>query len=142
VTATTASDRPSLASTLHALLLFVGLDLGFRLFTFERVFDWIIGRAAQRRPEPGRAEDQLRTARRAFAAVRNATRFYYRRRQDCLPRALVTYYLVKRRGIAASLIFGVKKYPFGGHTWVEAMGEVLDEIPARVNAYTPIKRVA
>lgn len=139
---TPRSEIPSTTATLYALFLFVVLDLGFRLLSFERVYGWIVGRASRSVTEPKGPEVQLETVHRTFAAVRRATRFYFRRRQDCLPRALVTYYLLKRRGIAASLIFGVKKYPFGGHTWVEALDIVLDESPSRVRAYTPIKRVA
>jgi Transglutaminase-like superfamily len=68
--------------------------------------------------------------------------FYYRRQKDCLPKALTTFHLLRRQGIPADLCFGVKKFPFSAHTWVEAFGESLDDDPLRLQHYTVIHRVA
>ena len=65
--------------------------------------------------------------RRALEASRRATRYYYRRRLDCLPRALAIFVLLRRWGIPATLHIGVKRFPFGAHAWVECMGEMLDD---------------
>ena len=125
--------------TIEALLAFVLLDLGFRVFGFSRVYrlvqSWSRGSATVAAPAA-----QRRTVRRALEAVRAATRYYYRRRLDCLPRALTLYLLLRRRGVPATLHIGVKRYPFGAHAWVECLGEVLDDTTDdwRHEPYVPI----
>lgn len=126
--------------TLQALALFVAIDLGLRLFGLERVCRWLARSGAQREAGPCAADHVC--ARSTFAAVQSATRFYYRRRKDCLPKALTTFRLLRRQNVPATLVFGVKKFPFAAHTWIECEGEVLDDFPPRVAAYTPIKRIA
>ena len=111
---------------IQALLLFILVEVGFRLFGFSRVFtlvDWWGRRAVC----AASLTDQRRTVRRTVEAVRTAARHYYRRRLDCLPRALTIFVLLRRRGVPATLRIGVKRYPFGAHAWVECLGEVLDD---------------
>lgn len=112
--------------TIQALVVFVLLDVGFRLFGFPRVFVFLDGWC---RPAAhlGSLTAQRRTIRRTVEAVRTATRYYYRRRPDCLPRAVAIFVLLHRRGVPATLRIGVKRYPFGAHAWVECLGEVLDD---------------
>ena len=62
---------------------------------------------------------------RTIEAVRTATRYYYRRRRDCLPRALTACLLLWRGGVPATLQIGVKRYPFGAHAWVECDGQTV-----------------
>ena len=111
---------------IQALLFFVFLDVGFRLLGFPRVFrlvdEW--GRRSTRVASP---TARRRTVCRTVEAVRTATRYYYRRRPDCLPRALAIFLLLRRRGVPATLRIGVKRYPFGAHAWVECLGDVLDD---------------
>ncbi|HEY6324072.1 MAG TPA: lasso peptide biosynthesis B2 protein [Thermoanaerobaculia bacterium] len=128
----------SLALTLRALATFVALDAGFRVLGFGRTFEAV----RRRRPVGSRLPPAqgLRRARATFQAVQNATMLYFRRRQDCLPKALGTWHLLRRQGIAADLCFGVAKFPFRAHSWVEFQGEILDDDPARVNRYTVLQR--
>lgn len=125
---------------LRALFTFVLLDVGFR----RRGFDRVLQRVLRRRP--GSADwlpdEGLQQAQHTFRAVQNATMLYYRRREDCLPKALTTFHLLRRQGIPAELCFAVKKFPFTAHSWVEAYGHPLDDEPARLRAYTVIHRVA
>jgi len=130
---------PLRALTLRALAAFLALDTGFRLLGFGRVFQYVLRRQprlARWPPAEGR-----RQAHGTFRAVQNATALYYRRRRDCLPKALATFHLLRRQGIPAELCFGVTKLPFGGHAWVEAYGEILDDDPERPSQYTVIHRV-
>ncbi len=125
---------------LRALLTFVVLDLAFHILGFDRLLELILrrrARASLRLAEAGRQEAQN-----TFAAVQDATMLYYRRREDCLPKALTTFHLLRRQGIPAELCFAVKKYPFTAHAWVEAYGEPLDDEPSRLKRYTVIHRVA
>jgi len=126
--------------TLRALSTFLVLDVGFRLLGFDKVYRFIVRRrpgSALWAPEEGRLRAQ-----RTFEAVQGATMFYYRRRKDCLPKALTTFHLLRRQGIPADLCFGVRKFPFAAHTWVESFGEPLDDNPARVRQFTIIHRAA
>lgn len=112
--------------TFLATLVFVGLDVGFRVLGFPRVFR-LVDRLAWRRVDVAPLAVQRRKVWRISEAVRTATRYYYRRRLDCLPRALTIYVLLRLQGVPATLRIGVKRYPFGAHAWVECLGEVLDD---------------
>jgi Transglutaminase-like superfamily len=125
---------------LRAFVAFAVLDVAFRFVSLERLLLQLRRRPfrpAGWSPSAGSAQ-----AGRTFAAVQKATMFYYRRRRDCLPKALATFHLLRRQGLAAELCFGVKKYPFGAHAWVEAYGQPLDDDPPRLAAYTVIQRLS
>jgi hypothetical protein len=66
----------------------------------------------------------LQTARLHAAAARHL--FFH---TNCLERALVLAFLLRRRGIAAELRFGARKEAAGleAHAWVEYRGVPLDE---------------
>ena len=115
---------------IQALLTFVILDVGFRVFGFPRMFQFAErwGRRAVD-VDATSAVALQRALRRVSVAVRTANRYYYRRRLDCLPRAMATYLLLRGRGVPATLHIGVKRHPFGAHAWVECLGEVLDDSP-------------
>ena len=111
--------------TTQALLIFIVLDVGFRLFGFPRLYRFVqwCGRGSSTTGSTAARRAMVRT----LEAVRTATRYYWRRRLDCLPRALTIYLLLRRRGVPATLHLGVKRYPFGAHAWVECLGDVLDD---------------
>jgi hypothetical protein len=135
-----ARSRSLSGLTLVALATFVALDLALRLLGLDRVL-----RLARRRRRPAAGwspADGQEQARRTFTAVDRATMLYYRRRQDCLPRALAIFILLRRQGIPSELCFGVKKFPFAAHSWVETCGERLDDDPGRLQRYVVIHRVA
>lgn len=140
-----ASNSPSTAPLsfwegLRALATFIWIDLGFRCFGFDKTYRWVRRgtRDKLRSPEEISAEE----AQQAFRAVQKATRYYYRRRLDCLPKALTTFRLLRLRGVPAELCLGVRKYPFAGHAWVECGGQVLDDNPKRIHQFTLLKRLA
>src|SRR6202035_6179282 len=111
-----------------------------RLFDVGRVVEMLgarRARAADWSPSAGR--DQ---AERTYSAVQTATMFYYRRRRDCLPKAVTAFHLMRRQGLAAELCIGVKKFPFAAHSWVEAYGLQLDDDPPRLDALTVIHRIS
>ena len=113
--------------TIQALLIFVFLDVGLRVLGFARVF-LLVDRWGRRRIVAVASPVHHRSmVRRTLEAVRAATRYYYRRRLDCLPRALAIYVLLRSRGVPATLRIGVKRYPFGAHAWVECLEDVLDD---------------
>lgn len=135
----TGRTHPDAKMTVQAVLIFVVLDIGFRLLGFPRVF-LLVERWGQRRVDVASPAEQRANVRSTLEAVRTATRYYYRRRLDCLPRALAIFVLLRSRGVPATLRIGVKRYPFGGHAWVECLGEVLGEATDewRHEPYVPI----
>ena len=112
--------------TIRALVIFVFLDVGFRAFGFPRVF-LFVDRWGRGFVEPAAPAVQRRRLHRTLEAVRTASRYYHRRRLDCLPRSLAIYALLRRQGVPATLRIGVKRFPFAAHAWVECLGEVLDD---------------
>lgn len=112
--------------TVQAVLFFVVMNLGFRILGFPRMFR-LVDRWGRRAVEVPGLAFQRRTVRRTLVAVRCATRYYFRRRLDCLPRSLAVYVLLRRQGVPATLRIGVKRFPFGAHAWVECLGKVLDD---------------
>lgn len=134
------APRPAYVLTVRALAAFVLLDVGFWSLGFDRILRLVLHRPA--RPARRRDAEDRQQAQRTFRAVQHATMLYYRRGEDCLPKALATFHLLRRQGIPAELCFAVKKFPFAAHSWVEAYGEALDDRPARLRQYTVIHRVS
>ncbi len=123
----------------QALLIFVVLDVGFRLYGFPRVWRFV-QRWNREACTVGELPTFPRVVERTVQAVANATRYYRRSRLDCLPRAMTICLLLRARGIPATLHIGVKRYPFGAHAWVECMGRVIDDSvhTQRHEPYSPI----
>jgi hypothetical protein len=126
-----------------ALALFIIIDLGFRWAGFDRVRRTLTAYAARRGARVRPIRDAKELGRETFEAVCTATRFYYRRRLDCLPKALATQCLLLARGVSAHLCLGVRLFPFAGHAWVEVDGERFDDSPSakyRAGSYTLLER--
>ena len=104
----------------QALFIFLALDLGILLFGFPDVYGFV--RSRRSASNVSGFQGRRRLIVRAVVAVQTATRYYYRRRRDCLPRALTACLLLWRLGVPATLHIGVKRYPFGAHAWVECDG--------------------
>ena len=134
------AGRPGRLLTVRALAMFLLCNAALPILGLARILALLTRRRprAATWPEPA-ARGQ---ARRTFAAVQRATMLYYRQRRDCLPKAVTTFHLLRCQGLPADLCFGVRKYPFGAHSWVEAHGERLDDDPPRIDGYTVIHRIA
>ena len=126
--------------TARAFSLFLLIDLGLYFFGFNRVYKAFVRWTRVLRPRAAEAQEEM-ILEQTLASVVTATRLYYRRRKDCLPKSLTIYYLVRKQGIPAELCIGVKKFPFAGHAWVEYRGRVIDDFPKRVPLYTLLTRV-
>jgi hypothetical protein len=125
--------------TLKVIILFICLSCGFRFFGFDRTRQTMLRRTRKISSGPPCDVDKL-ILERIVAAVDAATRYYYRKRLDCLPRAMVIYYLARRSAVPVEFCLGVKKYPFAGHSWVEYQGEIIGDRPNRVKPYTVLVR--
>ena len=54
---------------------------------------------------------------------------WYPKKVLCLQRSAVTTYLLRRRGIDAHMVVGVRAMPFLAHAWVEVQGRVVNDFP-------------
>ena len=64
---------------------------------------------------------------------------------NCLPRTIVLWSLLRRRGIAADVRIGVRcgsQGEFQAHAWLEWNGEVLNDAAAVASQYLPFNRAA
>jgi hypothetical protein len=124
--------------SINAYLLFILIDVGFSVCGFGRVYSFFVSRGKKGAKRAPKSEDrEIISA--TCKAVSTATRFYYRARKDCLPKALTIYHLLRRQGLQVDFCLGVKKYPFSGHSWVEYEGEIIDDREAK--AYVLLSRV-
>ena len=73
-------------------------------------------------------------------AYRSSRQLWSRGKDDCLPRSLALVVALRRLGVDAEICFGVQKFPFAAHAWVEAGGRVINEMPESVHQYTLLAR--
>lgn len=52
---------------------------------------------------------------------------WYPRQSMCLQRSAITTCLLRQSGVAADMVIGCRKIPFGAHAWVEVAGEVAND---------------
>lgn len=112
------------------------MPLALKWLGFVRVYRWILARDVAEL----KCLEVKRLARRVLEGTNSASGFVYRRRQDCLPRALTVLLLLKGVGLRGSLCIGVKRLPFESHAWVECGDLILDERPSRIRAFTVLHR--
>jgi hypothetical protein len=121
------------------VVIFIFLDCGFRFVGFNTTRDKLLNRIRKIPPAPPSDQDKA-ALEKIVSAVDAGTRYYYRKRLDCLPRALTMYYLARQQEIPVEFCLGVKKYPFAGHSWMEYQGEIIGDRPNRVKLYTVLVR--
>lgn len=66
-------------------------------------------------------------------------------RSTCLPRSIVLWSLLRRRGIASDIRIGARtnsQGEFQAHAWLEWNGKVLNDVPDVGRQYLPFKRSA
>lgn len=124
---------------LHTYLLFLVVTVGFRWRGFYETYSWLRHRTDPK-VCPG-AEPDSETVHSISEAVQRATRFYFRKQQDCLPKSVTAWHLLRLRGLPAKLCFGVRKFPFNAHAWVECGDWIFDDHPGRIRSYTLLKRL-
>jgi Transglutaminase-like superfamily len=92
--------------------------LGFA--RMRRIIEWLVaGRGAS--VEPGGAWIDALARGVVTAAV------FCPGRVECLEQSMALYYLLRQRGIAAELRFGVRTMPFAAHAWVMHRGVAVDQ---------------
>ena len=66
---------------------------------------------------------------------------WYVKRAACLQRSVVATWLMRRHGIAATLVIGCRALPFESHAWVEVDGAVVNDRPQYPRAFTVLDRI-
>lgn len=66
---------------------------------------------------------------------------WYSPRSRCLHRSAALVSLLRRVGVDAVMVVGIRVEPYAGHAWVEVNGLVVNDDPAIVAAYTHVDRL-
>lgn len=96
----------------------------------------LVARAAAGHPAPGSVADEARVidAARAFARLR----VWSPVGGECLARSYLMLAYLRRLGLDADWVFGVRTWPLLGHCWLQVGQTALDDDVERLTAYTPI----
>ncbi|ACG78808.1 hypothetical protein PHZ_c2399 [Phenylobacterium zucineum HLK1] len=86
-----------------------------------------------RRVDPARADEAER-----LAAVFHACAPWLPIQGKCLVRSFVLRRFLRRSGVDADWVFGVRTWPFSAHCWLQVGDRALDDYAERLDAYTPI----
>lgn len=63
-------------------------------------------------------------------------------RAECKERALSCWALARQSGLRASLMVGIRTFPFEGHCWCELNQTVFSDDRDRCDQYTPVASYA
>lgn len=128
----TASNEIRVPSVLQSGIMIAALKLSLKVRGYKRTIEWM-----RRRVErvPVRTDVPPTVVKAAEWWVAMAAAFYPGRAQ-CLERSLVLYYILRRQGVPVKYCHGVQPWPLISHAWVEYRGEVVNDVPERVNEFS------
>lgn len=95
---------------------------------YERVHNYPLGRNEQRA-----------TTNQICRAVDTASIWYWKE-VLCLQRSAATSCLLRRYGIPAEMVIGIRQLPFQAHAWVEVEGQVVNDRLHTRERYTVLDR--
>ena len=108
----------------------------------QRTQSWLAGNAlAPMRPATAQTRSDVRRAAQMVAVACRR----HPLRSNCLPRAVVLWSLLQRRGIGADVRIGVRydtQGQFESHAWLEWNGEVLNDAADVAEQYLPFNSPA
>lgn len=126
--------RVGLLETLRAFAALLCVEGQMRLSRFRRVYDSV-------RDAPTNQQGfDPRSVRRICRAVDRASAFYVKRAR-CLQRSAVCVRLLRRLGVHAQLVLGVRTFPFEAHAWVEVEGCVVNDQLDYVGRFLVLDRI-
>lgn len=132
----------------YALLLIPVVVVGLRIAGYARVVTALD--RTSRRPGPSTRSASVNDARAVVAMVSITSRLGIVP-SKCLDRSLVTWWMLRRRGIPAVVRFGTRPDPkrrMAFHAWVECEGEVVNDrldvtvrfVPFPADAFMSVRR--
>jgi hypothetical protein len=128
----TASNEIRVPSVLTSGIMIAALKLSLKVRGYKRTIEWIKRRVER---APVRTDVPSTVVKAAEWWVAMAAAFYPGRAQ-CLERSLVLYYILRRQGVPVKYCHGVQPWPLISHAWLEYRGEVLNDVPERVNEFS------
>lgn len=81
----------------------------------------------------------IHTPEQICTAVDQACTWYWKEAL-CLQRSAATACLLKRHGVRAQLVIGIRQIPFRAHAWVEVDGYVVNDRPYMREIYAELDR--
>jgi hypothetical protein len=129
-----AEMRPRLRDLLLALA--AELSAAFRLRIRPLAKMLASGKSGSLQHPSGAGQSSLHAARIAAAFARSA--LILGSTDRCLSRALAALSVCRRRGVAATLVFGVQLNPFAAHAWVQVDDKILVGDFEQCRLFTPI----
>ncbi len=120
--------------TMVAFMMLVYVDLMMKVFGFPCLYDFLNNRTPSSRPA------DATVLRRIIDAVDRAASAYPKRAW-CLQRSAVCVWLLRRRGIPADLVLGVRTFPFEAHAWAELAGRVINDTTSYIKRLLVLDRI-
>lgn len=116
----------------QSILLLPVVAISLRLAGFRKTYRWLD------RPLAGKALEEIGPV---SQSVNRAAHHWPGFNPTCLPRSLVLWHLLRRRGAPAQLRIGVTKEgeQLSAHAWVENEGQVINDRPDIAQRYAPIE---
>lgn len=128
----TASNEIRVPSVLESAIMIAALKLSLRVRGYKRTIQWI-RRRVERVPVRMDVPPTVVKAGEWWVAMAAA---FYPGRAQCLERSLVLYYVLRRQGVPVKYCHGVQPRPLISHAWVEYRGEVVNDVPEKVKAFS------
>jgi hypothetical protein len=117
----TKDARIPRALVFAALIALLGYEITRTIGGFQRIRALIV-----RRGKAKNLESRGDPVRIVCLAVAKACSLYPRT-VKCLQRSSVIVYLLRMYGVKADLVFGVERFPFYAHAWVEVEGRIVND---------------
>jgi Transglutaminase-like superfamily len=118
---------------LKAYLKLIHFDLYLARGNFTALYDKV------RHYSLGKRTSVLDPVGRVSTAVDMACIWYWKHAL-CLQRAAVTACLLKKYGVSAHMVIGIRQLPFKAHAWVEVNGHVVNDKPYLPDLYAVLDR--
>ena len=125
------------AIALKTALALLSTWAGLRIFGFSSWKNWTTRFSGKKNGAPPMSLEAVRQL--ANLSTATARRLFIR--TNCLEQSLVIWFLLRRRGVPATLCFGGRKDgdQFEAHAWVEWQGAVLNDDGAVREKFTPFE---
>lgn len=117
---------------IQALVLLPIVTASLRLAGFQKTYRWLDVPQTEGASSDGRTVDES-----VDVAARNLPLY----KPTCLPRSLVLWHMLRRRGEPAELRIGVRAADghFIAHAWVERDGVVVNDAPDIAQRFAPLE---
>jgi hypothetical protein len=131
------SDIDERRLKLRLLVLLPAIAIGLRLCGFRRCYLFLLRRSRRAASTLNAVPDPAVEAKRIAATVVSVNRRLLPYESRCLLESLVLLWVLRRAGIAAELLLGVRTImgPFEAHAWVEYEGRVLNDVASVRSIY-------